>query len=177
MADGYALYRYFDDADRLLYIGISGDLAVRDTTHISRSRWMQLAARSAVERRATLAEVREAERNAVESEHPLFNVQYNDTPEAKERLRTYLDEIGRLDLLHPGTRRSVPSDHGVADVTCLSGDGYLFEIHHMDGVALSISGPGWNALLKLGNATAFDLSDALKRHAVDDVFAFMRHPA
>jgi len=25
----YALYRYFDGEDRLLYVGISGDLAVR----------------------------------------------------------------------------------------------------------------------------------------------------
>ena len=93
----YALYRYFDATGRLLYIGISGDLAMRDTSHISRSRWMQLTASSTVERFGTLEAVKAAEQEAVESERPLFNVQYNDTPEAKERLRAYLEEIGRDD--------------------------------------------------------------------------------
>ena len=99
----YALYRYFDSAARLLYIGISGDLAMRDTSHIARSRWMQLTASSAVERHATLEEVKAAERHAIETEHPLFNRQYNDTPEARGRLVAYLAEVGRADLL-PGPR-------------------------------------------------------------------------
>jgi hypothetical protein len=99
--DPYALYRYFDVRDILLYVGITGDLAVRDRGHISRSRWMQLTARSAVERHKTAEDVRTAEREAIETEHPLFNVQYNNTPEAKARLRAYLEESGRLDLLHP----------------------------------------------------------------------------
>jgi hypothetical protein len=42
----FALYRYFDADDRLLYVGMSGDLAARDSSHIAKSRWMELAARS-----------------------------------------------------------------------------------------------------------------------------------
>src|ERR1700677_2868246 len=99
MVGDYALYRYFDITHRLLYIGISGDLAVRDTSHIARSRWMQLTASSNIERYATLKEVQEAERRAIETEHPLFNRQYNDTPEARKRLVAYLAEMGRADLL------------------------------------------------------------------------------
>lgn len=94
-----ALYRYFDATDTLLYIGKTWRLATRETTHIARSRWMCLAARSAIERYPSADALRDAERKAIEIEHPLFNVQYNDAPEARERLRVYLDEIGRPDLL------------------------------------------------------------------------------
>lgn len=104
----YRLYRYFDSENRLLYIGITGDLAVRDKSHISKSKWMQLTARSTVERFGTDELVRTAERTAIETEHPLFNKQYNNTPEAKARLRAYLEEIGRLDLLGPKPSNLAP---------------------------------------------------------------------
>jgi|SRR5215472_8546276 len=97
--DSYALYRYVDGKGRLLYVGISGSLRIRTGIHKSTSSWMQFAVDSAVERFETPREVMKAERRAIETEHPLFNVKYNDTPEARERLRNYLEEIGRLDLL------------------------------------------------------------------------------
>jgi hypothetical protein len=99
MSGQYALYRYFDESDVLLYVGKSGDLAQRNSAHISRSRWMQFAIRSAFERYCTSEEVAEAEREAIRTEHPIFNKQYNDTPEAEERLRAYLTEAGRPDLI------------------------------------------------------------------------------
>jgi hypothetical protein len=111
----YALYRYFDVRDILLYIGISGDLAIRSKSHIASSRWMQLTAWSTVERHKTLADVSSAEREAIKSEQPLFNERDNNTPEAKERLRAYLEEIGRLDLLSPPERRPKPSREELTD--------------------------------------------------------------
>lgn len=99
MVGQYALYRYFDTSDHLLYVGKSGALARREATHISRSHWMQFAARSAFERFGTPEELGDAERRAIMTEGPIFNRQYNDTPEAAERLRAYLEEVGRLDLL------------------------------------------------------------------------------
>lgn len=95
----YALYRYFDEGARLLYIGISGHLPTRQSAHFSQSRWMELAASSTFERFGTAREVLAAEKSAIMSEHPLFNVQHNDTPEARQRLADYLDKIGRPDLL------------------------------------------------------------------------------
>ena len=53
---------------------------------------MQFTARSTVERRKTLEDVKRAEREAIETEHPIFNKQYNNTPEAKARMRMYLIE-------------------------------------------------------------------------------------
>ena len=108
MTDPYALYRYFDVADIELYVGISGDLAARDTSHIARSKWMQFTARSTVERRRTLEDVKRAEREAIETEHPIFNKQYNNTPEAKARMRAYLVEAGRPDLLPEDKAAELP---------------------------------------------------------------------
>jgi hypothetical protein len=48
--DPTALYRYYDDQDRLLYIGISGSLWARVTAHVKASSWMDFAARSTITR-------------------------------------------------------------------------------------------------------------------------------
>lgn len=106
MTQPFALYRYFDENGRLLYIGISGELGARVSGHVAKSRWMQLAAGSTIERHGTLAEVKAVEVAAIKAEHPLFNLQHNDTPEARERLRLYLDEIGRPDLLPNSLRQA-----------------------------------------------------------------------
>ena len=60
------LYRHFDTADRLLYIGISGRLPVRETEHESGSRWWELIARSAAEPFETRLAVVTAERIAIQ---------------------------------------------------------------------------------------------------------------
>lgn len=99
MVSQNALYRYFDAADRLLYIGKSGNVAARNSGHIKRSEWIQFAVRSAFERFPTPEELVKAEREAIEAEGPVFNIQYNDTPKARNRLRAYLEEAGRPDLI------------------------------------------------------------------------------
>jgi len=106
MPGQYALYRYFDVRDVGLYIGKSGVLAERNSAHIARSEWMQFAVRSTFERYGTPEELATAEREAIEAEHPIFNKQYNNTPEAKARLRAYLEEAGRLDLLPTRSTRT-----------------------------------------------------------------------
>jgi AcrR family transcriptional regulator len=101
-ADGpTALYRYFDDKDRLLYIGITGHLSGRERGHVKSSLWMQFVARSTVKRHPGRIAALEAEREAIRTERPLFNRQYNDTPAARERVKAYLKEIGRIDLYDP----------------------------------------------------------------------------
>jgi predicted GIY-YIG superfamily endonuclease len=104
-----ALYRYFDDCDRLLYIGITGDLAVRETGHIRASAWMVLTVRSTVARYGSWDEAADAERAAILAERPLFNRKHNDTPQAAERLETYLAERGLSGLLTYGTVETLSS--------------------------------------------------------------------
>jgi hypothetical protein len=96
-----ALYRYFDDKNRLLYIGITDNLFSREQGHIRSSHWMQLVASSTVQRHPDREDALVSERKAIEAERPLFNRQYNDTPAARERAKSYLEEIGRMDLYDP----------------------------------------------------------------------------
>jgi hypothetical protein len=100
-----ALYRYYDDQDRLLYIGISGSLWTRVTAHVKASSWMDFAARSTITRYPTRPEAEEAEEVAIKAEHPIFNDQHNRTPETQRRLVEYLIEHDRLDLLAPAVSR------------------------------------------------------------------------
>lgn len=183
----FALYRYVDEGERLLYIGISGNLPVRETTHIARSRWMELAVGSKIKRYGTAVEVLAAEEAAIKAEQPLFNVQHNDTPEAWARLWDYLDEIGRPDLLTPKQRRkprpSKPAPapkwpRGIADlygqpcdeeprpvVAQLAAGAFTLEVRHIPSLTLEISAGGFRTVVPLTALMAFDLADALKHHA------------
>ena len=108
--NSHALYRYFDAERILLYTGKSGEYAVRELAHIARSEWMQFAASSTIERYPTPGELAAAERGAIRTEHPIFNKRHNNTAEAKERLRVYLERAGRLDLLEPGPKMIAPRE-------------------------------------------------------------------
>jgi predicted GIY-YIG superfamily endonuclease len=100
-----ALYRWFDADDRLLYIGITGDLGVRTAAHTKGSSWMDFAASRSVQHYWDRFTVERAEVKAIKQERPLFNRQHNDTPEARQRLVEYLIEKGRTDLLRPAVSR------------------------------------------------------------------------
>lgn len=100
-----ALYRYFDADDLLLYVGISDRLRIRTGSHVAGSSWMDFAVRSTIERHPTRAIALEVEEAAIKAEHPLFNHQHNDTPEARRALVGYLVKHDRLDLLAPAVSR------------------------------------------------------------------------
>lgn len=100
-----ALYRYFDADDLLLYVGISDRLRNRTGSHIEGSSWMDFAVRSTIERHPARAVALEVEESAIKAEHPLFNHQHNDTPEARRALVEYLIKHDRLDLLAPSVSR------------------------------------------------------------------------
>lgn len=100
-----ALYRYYDERDRLLYIGITDELTGRVSDHVDGSSWMDFSARSTITRYADRKEAATAEVEAIKAERPLFNKQHNNTPEARRRLVEYLVERDRLDLLAPAVSR------------------------------------------------------------------------
>lgn len=93
------LYRYFDEDDELLYIGITDNLADRTHEHAWSSSWMDFAVRSTIERYKTRKEAEELEVQAIRSERPLFNMAHNDAPGAERRLIDYLIDHDRRDLL------------------------------------------------------------------------------
>lgn len=102
-----ALYRYFDDADVLLYVGITDHLPIREYAHIKAAAWMQFAVRSTISRWATRDDALAAERHAIETEFPIFNKQYNGSPAAIARLTEYLDDHGALALLTDGGSQEI----------------------------------------------------------------------
>lgn len=72
-ADMHALYRMFDENGRLLYVGITGDLARRLTDHEVK-RWYPLIKNIVVEWFPHEAAARVAERRAISTERPRYNV-------------------------------------------------------------------------------------------------------
>lgn len=101
-----ALYRWWDAEDVLLYIGIADRIGSRTKDHAKGSTWMEFAVRSTVERFPRRSVALAAEEAAIKAEHPIFNHQHNDTPEARRRQIEYLIEHDRLDLLAPAVSRA-----------------------------------------------------------------------
>lgn len=100
-----ALYRWWDEADVLLYIGIADRIGNRTKNHAKGSTWMEFAVRSSVERFPRRSTALAAEEAAIKAEKPIFNDQHNRTPEARRRQIDYLIAHGRYDLLAPVVSR------------------------------------------------------------------------
>ena len=74
LAPAHCLYRHFDSNGILLYVGISLNSAYRQEQHRKNSAWFYSIARIEVERFASRDEASAAERAAIKSEFPLFNL-------------------------------------------------------------------------------------------------------
>lgn len=68
------LYRFYDHADRLLYVGISLHAAQRAAEHRADKQWWSDVARMDVEHLNSRVEALEAELIAIRSERPIHNV-------------------------------------------------------------------------------------------------------
>jgi hypothetical protein len=74
------LYRIFDADGVLLYVGISWSALVRLGGHSGTARWFDRVARVSVQKCQSLDEARAAERQAIQTEDPLFNVLQKPKP-------------------------------------------------------------------------------------------------
>ena len=93
-----ALYRYFDGAGDLLYVGIAVDPEMREKQHEKGSRWVQFSERREVEWFPSREQARQAERDAIQLEDPVFNVDgRRDHARHRARQMEYLyDQIDYL---------------------------------------------------------------------------------
>lgn len=87
-----SLYRHFADDGALLYVGISLSWPSRTKAHAHGSRWFDQVAKVEIERFPTREAALDAERQAIKSEGPKFNVVHNrggtpDKPEEWSRPR------------------------------------------------------------------------------------------
>lgn len=78
-AERTALYRCFDADDELLYVGISKDPKTRFEQHRDKPWWRDVTMR-VVEWYDNRPAAEHAERKAIQSEGPRYNVQHNQRP-------------------------------------------------------------------------------------------------
>lgn len=71
----HAVYRHFSQSGCLLYVGCSKDPVRRWDTLQVKERWTYLSARRVDQWMPTRTEARLAERIAIKTEHPVFNLQ------------------------------------------------------------------------------------------------------
>ena len=108
------LYRFYDDRDRLLYVGISGNPARRHHEHSKEKPWWTEVARSTMEHFESRWAALDAERDAIHAEKPLYNIIHNrgavalqrDQPDEGTAWHVPLAESDRLALssLHELTK-------------------------------------------------------------------------
>ena len=72
--ENFILYRHFDAAGRLLYVGVSIAVLTRIGQHRQKSEWFRHVTRIELERFASRAGMIAAERRAIENEKPERNV-------------------------------------------------------------------------------------------------------
>jgi predicted GIY-YIG superfamily endonuclease len=75
----FYVYRLFDVEDRLLYVGMTADPYTRWAQHRGRKPWSHLVVSVRLERFAYINLALEAERVAIITEHPRFNVRSTKT--------------------------------------------------------------------------------------------------
>jgi hypothetical protein len=72
------LYRHFDESGKLLYVGISLNAISRLVGHKRGSPWVWSVARVEVQTFPTREDAEAAEREAIQTERPLFNATHGD---------------------------------------------------------------------------------------------------
>lgn len=85
LVSGGALYRHFDAAGQLLYVGASINPYARTSMHSSQSAWFRQVVRIEMEWFADGVSLMCAEKAAIERERPLINRQHNPAREPARR--------------------------------------------------------------------------------------------
>jgi hypothetical protein len=99
------LYRHFDAEGVLLYVGISLSAVQRLASHASASHWFDRIATVTIETYPTRDDALEAERNAIITELPLFNLDG-----VKRRAKPGKSNVGERDRPNPLRGRKGAAD-------------------------------------------------------------------
>ena len=85
----HQLYRYYDEDDLLLYVGITSNTEARHRSHAKDKHWMHWSARSEYVVYDSREQLVEAERQTIFDEKPLYNVVHNRVRGRVTRIRNY----------------------------------------------------------------------------------------
>jgi excinuclease UvrABC nuclease subunit len=91
------LYRHFDEKNTLLYVGISLSTFTRLSQHKDHSSWFKQVTRVAIEHFETREDAMAAERKAIKTEGPKFNIAMKKTlAEIDKEQRQMMEETRRI---------------------------------------------------------------------------------
>lgn len=82
-----ALYRHYDKDGKLLYVGISLSAAHRFSEHLNSSEWAASTGNMTVEWYETRKAAEEAERTAILSEKPIYNISKRLDPQEMKSVK------------------------------------------------------------------------------------------
>lgn len=128
-----ALYRFYNAADELLYIGITNRIPRRLGQHSDTKPWYTEVATITVEHHPTRMVALNVEKRAIKAEHPRYNVVHNDRPRSRRAAapsgqwtfssrRTGNERTTELHLMPELDCSSMVDDYGYLD-----GEGQLQE--------------------------------------------------
>lgn len=95
------LYRHYDEAGTLLYVGISLCALTRLTQHRETAEWFSSIRTVKIERLASREAAVLAERDAIAKEAPLYNLKRPEGARARPALQSELDLIARITHFKP----------------------------------------------------------------------------
>ena len=98
------VYRCFDAADKLLYVGVSSDVRHRLASHRFTSVWFAGVHRTELEEFSDREEAREAERRAILAEQPLHNVRHKEVCNGRGDAKKVQAWLSEADLYALKTR-------------------------------------------------------------------------
>jgi predicted GIY-YIG superfamily endonuclease len=131
------LYRLLDNQGRLLYIGISNGPIYRLFQHLEEKPWAPQIAWQNVQRFASREEAEQAERECIQCERPLYNIQFNNEEQAENVRQMYADK--RYELFLTFEQNGVPKD------SSLSVQNARFLARSMCGAIVNFSKSDWIA--------------------------------
>lgn len=79
----FTLYRFYDDDDTLLYVGLTINPGKRMERHKSDKEWWTEVARIEMEQHLDLEALQTAERIAIQTEKPVHNIRHAETAPQK----------------------------------------------------------------------------------------------
>lgn len=146
-----ALYRAFGADGELLYVGISNSVLRRITEHGTTKDWWMNVTRTESEWFPTRVEAEEAERVAIQREHPLHNVQHNQTNEKRTMTR---QQKQSLPLVGMPLRERQAVALGMRDGEC-----HVGIIDHVAGAFVTITHYHWMLDMFVGDTRAYLVSE------------------
>lgn len=109
MKENTALYRFYDSSYQLLYVGISNNFVLRFSQHSQTAEWHNQVTFSRIEHFKTRTEALAAEKNAIQSEHPIFNKvhSYKNESSKKHIARIFDITSQYADEYHPNLIKKI----------------------------------------------------------------------